>query len=138
MNERKYTDEEVIEALKIHYALDVPCYGRCQYAEEERCGSKMARDALDLINRQKAEIERLNKCVKTEDEVREIMRSQMTPMVKEITAEQVDHAHNLGKIEGAIDFATMLRQRLIACGIYPVLVKTHIDALLKEFTEGKI
>lgn len=132
MTEHKYTDEEVIKALECcnsHGKCEqCPYFGKCKDLEP---------DVLDLINRQKAEIERLNKCVKTEDEVREIMRSQMTPMVKEITAEQVDHAHNLGKIEGAIDFATMLRQRLIACGICPVLVKTHIDALLKEFTEEK-
>lgn len=59
MTERKFTDEEVIKALECHADLDVSCYGRCKYANEMRCGSKMAKDALALINRQKAEIERL-------------------------------------------------------------------------------
>ena len=62
-------------------------------------------DALDLINRQQAEIERLNSCVKSEDEIRAIMKSQMTPMVKEITNEQIDIATKLARFNAILEFA---------------------------------
>ena len=55
----------------------------------------------DFIKSQKAEIERLNNCVKSEDEVRAIMKDQMTPMVREIVNEQIDKAIKLTRIEFA-------------------------------------
>ena len=58
----------------------------------------------DLINRQKAEIERLNGCVKSE-EVREIMNSQMMSMLKEIVNEQFDVAVKLAMAEAVKEFA---------------------------------
>ena len=59
MTDNKLTDEQIIEALKRcsqHYEC---CY--CNSVEE--CGNKrvLTTSALDLINRQKAEIERLEK-----------------------------------------------------------------------------
>lgn len=57
MTEHKYTDEEVIKALEIHSDNGAPCYDmQCPYVNELRCGSKMAKDTISLINRQKAEI----------------------------------------------------------------------------------
>ncbi len=63
MSERKYTDEEIIRALKIHSDKESSCLkyiispvGLCPYSGTPYCGSDMARDAFDLINRQKAEI----------------------------------------------------------------------------------
>ena len=58
-NEHKFTDEEVIEALELHSKVYEPCLDKCVYRKERLCGSKMAKDARDLINRQKAEIEGL-------------------------------------------------------------------------------
>ena len=57
MTERKFTDEEVIRALELHSKEGEPCLDECPYADKRYCGSKMAKDALDLINRQRAEIE---------------------------------------------------------------------------------
>lgn len=59
MNERKFTDDDVIKALRLHSKEGESCLGKCPYANERYCGSKMAKGALDLINRQRAEIERL-------------------------------------------------------------------------------
>lgn len=56
MSERKYTDEEIIKALGMHSDEEIPCVGLCPYSETPYCGSDMARDALNLINRKKAEI----------------------------------------------------------------------------------
>lgn len=51
------TDEQIIKALECcMYGHE--CEG-CPYIGEGLCSDKMKKDALDLINRQKAEIERL-------------------------------------------------------------------------------
>ena len=56
------TDNEIVKALE--YCFDntnVDC-GKCVYNEcDGNCVDGMIKDALDIINRQKAEIERLNK-----------------------------------------------------------------------------
>ena len=64
MTEHKFTDEEVIKALECCYTNDSnDCY-KCPYTAESTaemfCDKKLAKDALDLIKRQKEEIERLN------------------------------------------------------------------------------
>lgn len=56
-----------------------------------------------------AEIKRLNSCVKSEDEVRAIMKSQMTPMVKEIVNEQFDVAVKLARAEAIKEFIEKLK-----------------------------
>ena len=76
MTEHKFTDEEVIKALEI--CPKAECWGDCEdmgcpaasrqgcrfylRTDEDHEGviqTEMLKDALDLINRQKAEIERL-------------------------------------------------------------------------------
>ena len=61
MTERKFTDEEVIKALECCYTNDSnDCY-HCPYVAESTsemfCDKKLEKNALDLINRQKAEID---------------------------------------------------------------------------------
>ena len=57
MSERKYTYEQIVKALEIHSDKENPCVGLCPYSKTPYCGSDMARDALALINSQKAEVE---------------------------------------------------------------------------------
>lgn len=53
------TDKEIIKALEVcMYGHE--CEG-CPYIGKGLCSDKMKTDALDLINRQQAEIERLKK-----------------------------------------------------------------------------
>ena len=83
----------------------------------------------------KAEIERLNSCVKSEDEIRAIMKEQMSPMVREIVNEQIDTAIKLARIE----FAERLKQEKIYSLerrelIIPVAV---IDWTLQEMESEK-
>ncbi len=58
------SDNDIIKALECHIKLH--CWNNCPNATEERqllnksCSRMIAEDALDLINRQKAEIERVN------------------------------------------------------------------------------
>ena len=66
--------------------------------------AKTIRSAADTLEKQAAEIQRLNSCVKSEDEVREIMKASMGPMVKEMTAELFDEAEKkwMAEIERVI------------------------------------
>lgn len=54
--ERKFTDDEIVKALE--WCKDANCFG-CPFDGEVDCVHKSAQVALDLINRQKAEIESL-------------------------------------------------------------------------------
>ena len=65
MTERKFTDDEVIKALRC-------CVGTlmcidCPYSETDDCAKKNTEDAIAIINRQKTEIERLRKYYFTHD-----------------------------------------------------------------------
>ena len=90
-------------------------------------------NALDLINRQQAEIERLNSCVKSEDEVRAIMKAQMEPMVKEITNEQIDLANKLGRIDGILKFAEMLKDDMV-----PNIDDYYIESFVEEYIDNLV
>lgn len=60
MMERKFTDDEVVKALECCSKDSMLNCRNCPYEESCNMGrSDMQKDALDLINRQKAEIERL-------------------------------------------------------------------------------
>ncbi|MBO4979445.1 MAG: hypothetical protein J6D16_03465 [Clostridia bacterium] len=104
MTEHKFTDEEVIKALETAIKI-----GDAPIGEHWACtiSKQTAKDALDLINHQKAEI-----------------------------AYWMDEAAN-SKKEAVKEFAEKLKERLIAGGIYPVFVKNSIDNLVKEMMEGK-
>ena len=57
------TDNEIIKALECHAhrtERNLNCCD-CDYIQHQDCSQRMSCDALDLINRQKAEIESLNK-----------------------------------------------------------------------------
>lgn len=55
------TDEQIIKALE-YCSEDDFCVSQCPFFESTHCDkTQIARFALDLINRQKAEIERLTK-----------------------------------------------------------------------------
>lgn len=59
MTERKFTDEQIIEALEC-CANTRDCHN-CHLIDEDSCTCKDLNYVLDLVNRQRAEIERLRK-----------------------------------------------------------------------------
>ena len=89
---------------------------------------------INFINSKNAEIERLRACVKSEDEVRAIMKSQMMPMVSEIVNEQFDVAVKLAKAKAIKEFAERLSSDFSLSGGYFTLGTVHykIDNLVKE------
>ena len=128
------TDNEIIKALEIciksitYYECE-----KCPYYDDENepliCIGNLLTDVLDLINRLQAENERLNGCVKSEEEVREIAKRTMEPLVKEITKEQIDTAVKLAKAEAYKEFAERLKENAFPLRF---ATNTEIDNLLKE------
>ena len=84
------TDNETIKALQICSDDEADTCRDCPYSNDWTiCNELLAKDALDLINRQQAEIERLNACVKTEDEVRAIAKETIQQYILTARAEAV-------------------------------------------------
>lgn len=130
----------------------------CKYVDNE---NQLYSDALDLFTSQQAElenlkvenqslrsaanslkmhyeeaqaeIERLKSCVKTEEEVREIAKRTMEPLVKEITREQIDIAVKLSKAEAYKEFAEKLKEKAMQKFDWNEYVEVEdIDNLVKE------
>jgi chaperonin cofactor prefoldin len=59
IDEPRMTDDEIIKALKCCIESLISSCRNCPYVEENRCKTAMMKDALDLINRQQAEVEKL-------------------------------------------------------------------------------
>ena len=134
MTEHKFTDEELQKCMDC--CIKAECWGDCKdlgcpattkqgcrfYLRtdddyENTIYIEILKDALDLISRQKAEIDRLNK---------EVDRLSQCVLYHD------------GQIADAIkDFADELEHRLIDGGIFPAFVKNQIDCLVKETTEGE-
>lgn len=113
------TDEQVIKALPCLYGQEVMCKG-CDFflSKYPRCKEAVAKNALDLIKRQQAEIERLkgwDRLLKAESHA---------PIIKK------------AKFEAYKEFAEEFEKRCIASGIYPAITKNLLKNLVKEKTEG--
>ena len=110
------TDNEIVKALeKALTDVDAPI------GEHWGCGfltTKTIKDTLDLINRQKAEIERLEK--------NSILRGLRV----------VNKERNNIKAEVIKDFAEEVEKRCVAGGIYPAFVRATIKRVKEEMTEG--
>lgn len=126
------TDNEIIKALKCCGREN--CFG-CPYHGKCHQGNPMIKDALDLITRQQAEIERLKKCPKCayeyDGEVTEYCVQGPCPNFK--TVEQI-------KVEAYKEFAERLKEKSFqSFGNYgitrDVVEVCDIDNLIKEMTE---
>jgi hypothetical protein len=65
------TDAEIIKALECHADTDIKTCKICPYDGQRMCGHQLCRDGLDLINRQKAEIEALDFLIKESNKIAE-------------------------------------------------------------------
>ena len=121
------TDNEIIKALSICYDYNSSdgCEKCPYYGKWLSCGELKAKDALDLINRQKAEIERYkNECFGLSTE-------------RDAYKDVLDEA-----VEGAIkEFAERLKNRFTEKlgdkkeSFFSYSVQREIDKLVKEMTE---
>lgn len=132
MTDKKFTDKETIKALKcmlgminndIEYSIN--CRG-CAFEDNalcsEICSDGIAKAALDLINRQKAEIERLKKEVSV---ARDAYMS-------------IQGRYEYTKTEVCKEFAEKLKEKSWeidwCCDYVRVVDVDDIDNLLKEMT----
>lgn len=90
-------DNEIVEALECCLSDNPPCY-RCKYDGDtttvDECMGKLMKDTLDLINRQKAEIERLTNIVDDGAEVCHNCHSKYAEKIKQVKAEAVKEVVN--------------------------------------------
>ena len=122
------TDNEIIKALeccqKVKGYRHIPICNDCPM-EETRCAIELPKNALALINRQKAEIEFHRKTI-----------AQNAQTALNVTLDEIQKA----RAEAVKEFAERLKDRT---GYIPqhhftyAEVEYHIDNLVKEFTEGE-
>ena len=107
------TDEQIIEALE--YCVSTKSCEECPICNTDNCGFVLMRNAFDLIERQRAEIE----------DLREIIFTDRTEAIKKLKAEAIK------------EFAERLKKRLDRKHtIYGrEYVLRHLRELVKEMTE---
>lgn len=131
------TDNEIIEALEC--CKNGKCITRnCPYShypyEGDECHPALAKAALDLINRQKAEIERLKGCVKSEEEVRVIANATVQAGIGIIKAEAVkEFAERLKEYVESYDVTTGYKITIVNA-----VEEETIDNLVKEWLQGSL
>ena len=108
------TDEQIIKALGYHRTTMENHCDECPY-KGIMCSIALSSDALDLINRQKAEIERLKK-----DKYR---------LQKALN--QSEDYRLIAKTEAIKEFAERVKQEIN----FPLAVWKVFDNLVKEMTE---
>ena len=124
MTDKKFTDEEIIRALECCYLPTGDCEKDCPMYNIKNCNDTlMAGYVKDLINRQKAEIERLEKTYKADQQL--------------ISA--LNKSYNLAKAEAYKEFAEKLKETsVLRAGCVPWYdIHAAIDYLLKEMVGEK-
>lgn len=134
MTEHKFTDEEVMRALECLTGEPKLCRG-CPYDGTEHypfCREHCAKDALDLINRQRAEIERLKK-----DNEYILMQHKFQ---RRPSGDCWNDVIEKAKTEAIKEFAERLASKVNCIPQHHFTlaqVLYDIDTLVKEMTEGE-
>lgn len=150
---KKFTDEQIIKALE-YCSTDVrenTC-PKCAFYKKHRCSTLMLNAVSDLINRQKAEIERLNK--DCEDVIYKLeyllcnatgnkfskhtypigdMVSYVNGYIQDCCNEAVEEAKEAIKFEAIKEFAHLVIDR----SRNGVICASDVPDLLKEMTEER-
>lgn len=138
------TDEQIIKAMQCVIGNGVDCT-ECEYQEVlpfPSCMRMCAKNALNLINRQKAEIERLKDENKSIRYCYEQAKS-YNDTLAESCEKNCKHFNMTTRAEAIKKFAERLKEKKYkSCewshGEHPYVVEEcDIDNLVKEMTEGK-
>lgn len=142
------TDNEIIKILENE--ADFDCGICCDNGENclgEECASLISRAALDLINRQKQKIERLQKTQYDIDNfARDLCKERLLKGKAIADFEDLQEYIRKEKSEAIREFAEKLKQQAFECDIYLRFGKEHfakavavvdIDRLVDEMTEGE-
>ena len=123
------TDNEIIKALE-HCLNNEDCDGCISLCSNSACVANNLQIILDLINRQKAEIERLEERLKREAKMQYDLCGQIVDLKNMLP---------IARAEGIKEFAEKLkaiRRKMYPCYVSVDLFEGVIDNLVKEFTEG--
>ena len=154
MTERKFTDEQIIKALECcsqPYCNNNNCPLNEHTINTKDCITKLSTNSLDLINRQRAEIERLHSEVKEKTETIVFLKDQATGWSIDFC--NLKAKLNTAKAEAIKEFAERVKEIKVkyALPLLGLQTKTEIenyvddillqmrdgiDRLAKEMTEG--
>ena len=130
------TDEQIIKALE-YCSTDIrenTC-PKCAFYKKHRCSTLMLNAVSDLINRQKAEIKKLEKENEKQKAMLEAIDNEMMPLPFET---DFDKAIKTAKSEAIKEFAERLSEKSEPDEDYRLWVPlTAIDSLVKQMTEGE-
>ena len=124
------TEEKIINALKLHASEKSKCLD-CPYYHEQACSYDMAIDALDLINRQKAENEKLQ----SDNSSMQSTLAKMSMGVEEAKAEAIKEFAERLKAECRQDryaIQTSTKFGVVDKKYLRVVDESDIDNLVKE------
>ena len=135
MSERKYTDEEIIKALeccwKTKGCLD------CPYIETDGCIIESVRDTLKLINRQKADVDKLqevnadlNESLRLAAEANKDLNAEIERLKKYNTDVAFKHYN-----DGIREFAERVINLIYSADDINPVTEWQIDNLVAEMTE---
>ena len=121
------TDEQIIKAIGICRTQD-SCKG-CPYHElyMAGCVGTLMKDVFDLINRQKAEIEKL----KQENDFFRKTITENAQRALEVAVEEIEKA----KSEAIKEFAERLKEKFGIADCIVTVNNNDIDELIEEMTE---
>ena len=132
MTEHKYTDDEIIRALEC--CVTIGGCDNCPFYNNASCGINLRRYARALINRQKAEVKRLEK------QNAEMLISETAefhiPMEIAFRARTAHPIFREIKAEAIKEFAERLKEKIRVMDRI-IIYGEDIDNLVKEMTEGK-
>lgn len=122
------TDNEIIKALECcNKPLGENSCTECAFYHSGRCSHNMLKAALDLINRQKAEIEKL----KQENDFFRKTITENAQRALEVTVEAIETA----KSEAIKECVERLKKRFYLSAARCVMEVYHIDDIVKEMME---
>lgn len=133
---KKLTDEEIIEALE--FCVKARCSKDCSYKNigNANCIKNIMKDSLDLINRQKAEIEKLKEENKNYQEL--LTHEKGANIALRVMYDKVSKNIKTAKSEAYKEFAKKLKARtaVTAHGFgddrYDLINDDFIEKILKE------
>ena len=136
MTDHKYTDEEVIKALEVCSDVTTESCVGCPFLICCK-QSSLKKLALDLINRQRAEIADGNAIQKMCAEVIARQDKELADLREIVFTDRTEAINNL-KAEAIKEFADKLKNELTTgAAVMRVSVLNIIDYLVKEMTESK-
>lgn len=129
------TDNEIIKVLEYCFTRgfdESTCYECPFYTATAKCTEDLRDSALDLINRQKAEIEEWKKKANTPFAKVTFDRDKLQEIVDEC-AKNIEIDINLAKSEAIKEFAHLVIDR----SRNGVICVSDVPDLVKEITEGR-